>query len=485
MVVQLTKCIPFFIFQANLLDDTTGVMDGDKSLKLNTFSSQQSTHEAHDLQPTHEAHDLQLGSIASSGGSLPLDSQHYYESLQPTPIMVYGVTPGSIIPFDSLISVPLNKGMGEKQPEDDLLQSSVNEAVYTHSAQDVSHPLYVLHQPQKKGTGSDPMVMDQINTSDVVSPNIVLENQDNGNFSKVSNHANMIPGGPEFSLISTSCYDNSVTTVANMASLPMSAIYHSPTETDSEVALTLASLGNPKVDKIENMSKSCSLQSSDHPDISKTEPLMHGVPEHHQFENLNPQVTNVIEEEVEEKKQKPTLVLRSRRNRGTALNQHHDLPISDPKKVNRKRRKKDTKATSFSRVEENNGFIVPNNVIPDKPLNTPSLVTEHNESQKENLLGQLLKASEHCEPATLIPEGVVDDVIPAVGYRIMDMTNLSEMIRMMHKCTGSMGAIVIQEQASLREGAVSQLSVICTGCQVLYMTLVLLCCYENVTHSCM
>lgn len=57
-------------------------------------------------------------------------------------------------------------------------------------------------------------------------------------------------------------------------------------------------------------------------------------------------------------------------------------------------------------------------------------------------------------------------MIPAVGYRIMDMRNLSEMIHMMHRCSGSLGAIVIQEQASLREGAVSQLSVICTGCQV-------------------
>ena len=38
-------------------------------------------------------------------------------------------------------------------------------------------------------------------------------------------------------------------------------------------------------------------------------------------------------------------------------------------------------------------------------------------AEKENLLGQLLKASEHCEPASLIPAGVVNDVIPAVGYR--------------------------------------------------------------------
>lgn len=90
---------------------------------------------------------------------------------------------------------------------------------------------------------------------------------------------------------------------------------------------------------------------------------------------------------------------------------------------------------------------------------------QQQEAQKENLLGQLLKASEQCEPASLIPAGVVDDVIPAVGYRIMDMTNLGEMVRMMHRCPG-LGTIVIQEQASLREGAVSQLSVICTSCQV-------------------
>ncbi|KAF2357173.1 Zinc finger C2H2-type [Trinorchestia longiramus] len=88
-------------------------------------------------------------------------------------------------------------------------------------------------------------------------------------------------------------------------------------------------------------------------------------------------------------------------------------------------------------------------------------------AEKENLLGQLLKASEHCEPASLIPAGVVNDVIPAVGYRILEVSNLSEMIRSMHSCSSSniAGSIVIQEQASLREGAVSQLSVICTACQ--------------------
>ena len=49
------------------------------------------------------------------------------------------------------------------------------------------------------------------------------------------------------------------------------------------------------------------------------------------------------------------------------------------------------------------------------------------------------------------------------------MSNLCEMIRSMHVCSSGSnipGAIAIQEQASLREGAVSQLSVICTSCQV-------------------
>ncbi|XP_018015135.1 uncharacterized protein LOC108672033 [Hyalella azteca] len=94
-------------------------------------------------------------------------------------------------------------------------------------------------------------------------------------------------------------------------------------------------------------------------------------------------------------------------------------------------------------------------------------VTSAGISEKENLLGQLLKASEHCEPASLIPAGVVNDVIPAVGYRILEVSNLSEMMRSMHCCSGSSvpGTIVIQERASLREGAVSQLSVICTACQ--------------------
>ncbi|XP_066977475.1 uncharacterized protein [Macrobrachium rosenbergii] len=438
--------------QANLLDNTTGVMGGDKNLKLDSFSNQQS------------AHDLQLGSIGNGGGSLPIDTQNYYESLHSTPIMVYGVPAGSIVPFDSLVSVPLNKGLGEKQAEDELLQSPVTETVYAHSAQDMSQSLYVLHQPQKKGTGTGTMVMDQINASDVVSPNIVLESRDGNSFSKVSNHSNMVPSGAEFSLISTSCYDNSVTTVANIAGLSMSAVYHSPTETDSEVALTLASLGNPKIDKMNSLGKECNQNHNPEQSDVKACSVISSVADHHQFENLNHQANNMHGKEIEEKKQKPTLVLRSRRSRGTMLNQHHDLPVNDVKKVSKRRRKKETKSTSYLKVEESDSFFMPSAVMPEKSLTEPG-ITEQNESQKENLLGQLLKASEHCEPATLIPEGVVDDVIPAVGYRIMDMTNLSEMIRMMHKCQGSMGAIVIQEQASLREGAVSQLSVICTGCQ--------------------
>lgn len=380
--------------------------------------------------------------------------------------MVYEVPAGNIVPFDSLVSVPLGKSIGEKNNEGvDLLQASVSETVYAHQSQDMSHPLYVLHQPQKKEDSSEGMVIEQINTNDGVSPNIVLENRDANSFNKVEGHSSgMMPIGSEFSLISTSCYDTSVTTVANMAHLSMSAVYQSSTDTDSEVALTLASLGNPKNEKME---RDCvQAQNTEPSDVIRAASIISGVTQHQQFDDIHHQTNNTLEDHMGKKDQKSTLVLRSRRSRGTTPNQQQqqDMVAEECKKVNRRKKRKDSRLVNFPKSEENN-FIIPDSILPVRNMSTPS-ITLQNESQKENLLGQLLKASEHCEPATLIPEGVVDDVIPAVGYRIMDMTNLSEMIKMMHRCTGSMGAIVIQEQASLREGAVSQLSVICTGCQV-------------------
>ncbi|KAK7066839.1 hypothetical protein SK128_002704 [Halocaridina rubra] len=442
--------------QANVHEDSTGIITVNKGMKLNSFLN---------LQAAHDAHDLQLSGIATGSGPIPMDAQHYYESLQPAPIMVYGVSAGSIVSFDSLVSAPLDKEMEEKAPEDDLLQSSVSEAVFAHSTHDMSHPLYVLHSDHKKDGNESGMSMDQINAGDGVSPNIVLENRDDNTFSKVDDHTvGMMPGGSEFSLISTS-YDNSVTTVANMGSLSMSTVYQSSTDTDSEVALTLASLGNPKIEKIEIMEDECiQNQGLVHSDVIRAASIISGVSDHQQFENNECQSNNSLKKDNEDAQNKPTLVLRSRRNRGTAFSQHQDLTMEDPKRANKRKRKREAKATTYTKLDDNSGFLMPENIVSHKSLNTQGVVGQ-NESQKENLLGQLLKASEHCEPATLIPEGVVDDVIPAVGYRIMDMTNLSEMIRMMHKCTGSMGVIVIQEQASLREGAVSQLSVICTGCQ--------------------
>ncbi|KAK8724811.1 hypothetical protein OTU49_010929, partial [Cherax quadricarinatus] len=445
--------------QTNLLEDASEVLNANKTVKLHSFPSQQAAHE------THNPQGLQLGGITNGSGTLPLDTQHYYEPLHPAPIMVYEVPASNIVPFDSLVPVPMSKGMGEKSNEGvDLLQASVSETVYTHPSHDMSHPLYVLHQPQKKEPNSEGMVIEQINGSDGVSPNIVLENRDTNNFTKVGDQSsNMMPIGTEFSLISASCYDSSVTTVANMAQLSMSAVYHTSTDTDSEVALTLASLGNPKIEK---MDRECvQNQGSEHSDVIRAASIISGVTDHQHFDNIDHQNNKGLSEEVSKKESKPTLVLRSRRSRGTTPNQHHQHMLTDDtKKSSRRKKKRVPKLIPFPKTEGSDNFIIPESVLSVRQIPAPS-ITMQNESQKENLLGQLLKASEHCEPATLIPEGVVDDVIPAVGYRIMDMTNLSEMIRMMHRCTGSMGAIVIQEQASLREGAVSQLSVICTGCQ--------------------
>ncbi|KAK3864882.1 hypothetical protein Pcinc_013907 [Petrolisthes cinctipes] len=435
--------------QTGLLEDTTGVLNGDKDLKLGSFPNHETGHEGGEHQ------DLQLGTMNSGNTGLLPDTHQYYHTLHQAPIMVYEVPSGNIVPFDSLVPVPLAKGIEEKTNEGvDLLQDPVNEAVYTQTSQEMPHSLYVLHQPQKKEQSSEGMVIEQISTGDGVTPNIVLGNRDSNTFTKVEDHSSgMMPIGTEFSLISTSCYDSSVTTVANMAQLSMSAVYQTSTETDSEVALTLASLGNPKIEK---MDRNCN-QNQNALEVMRAASITD-----QEFENFE-QTKNTLDENLEKKTHKPTLVLRSRRNKG-ASNSHQEMTLDETKKVSRRKKKREPKVVPFPKAEEGDTFIIPDNVLSVRHIESPS-VTMQNESQKENLLGQLLKASEHCEPATLIPEGVVDDVIPAVGYRIMDMSNLSEMIRMMHRCTGSMGAIVIQEQASLREGAVSQLSVICTGCQ--------------------
>lgn len=445
-----------------MLEDTTGVLNGDKDLKLGSFPNQETGREGGEHQ------DLQLGTMNSGNTGLLPDTHHYYHTLQQAPaIMVYEVPSGNLVPYDSLVPVPLAKGIEEKTNEGvDLLQDPVDEAVYTQTSQEMSHPLYVLHQPQKKEQNSEGMVIEQINAGDGVTPNIVLGNRDSNTFTKVEDHSSgMMPIGTEFSLISTSCYDSSVTTVANMAQLSMSAVYQTSTETDSEVALTLASLGNPKIEK---MDRNCNQnQTAEHTEVMRATSIISGVTDQ-QFENIE-QTNTTLDESFEKKTHKPTLVLRSRRNKGASNSQHQEMSLDETKKASRRKKKKEPKVVPFPKAEEGDTFIIPDNVLSVRHIESPS-VTMQNESQKENLLGQLLKASEHCEPATLIPEGVVDDVIPAVGYRIMDMSNLSEMIRMMHRCTGAMGAIVIQEQASLREGAVSQLSVICTGCQVSHLT---------------
>ncbi|MPC13084.1 Zinc finger and BTB domain-containing protein 47 [Portunus trituberculatus] len=412
--------------------------------------------------------------------------------------MVYEVPAGNIVPFDSLVPVPLAKGLGGVKEGEagvggvDLLQGGVGEGVYAPAPQEVPPPLYVLHQPHKK---------DGVSGLEQPGDSLVLGGREGGDgaFPRVGGEGTtMMPIGAEFSLISSSCYET------NMAQL--STAYHG-SDTDSEVALTLASLGTPKLERAGAITGNSGNGGGGGAGGSS------GLAQ--AFQDLEPQQVSLDKKVVEPPPppQRPTLVLRSRRNRATAAH-HTTLPSSTStttsttsssttastattttSTITRKRRRKDPKvATQTTTTTPNtttaatttggagsleeggngsggNGFLMPDSVLAVRSVPSPapataatSTVLQQQEAQKENLLGQLLKASEQCEPASLIPAGVVDDVIPAVGYRIMDMTNLGEMVRMMHRCPG-LGTIVIQEQASLREGAVSQLSVICTSCQ--------------------
>lgn len=470
--------------QAALLDEASEVLGGAKGLKLSSF---------HGGGGPGGGQEMPLGP-----GALPLETQHYYEGLQPAPIMVYEVPAGNIVPFDSLVPVPLAKGMGgvkEGEGAVDLLQGGVGEGVYAPAPQDVAPPLYVLHQPHKKDGAAG---LDQ------PGDGLVLGGREGGEgaFPRVGGDgAAMMPIGAEFSLISSSCYET------NMAQLSMA--YHGSSDTDSEVALTLASLGTPKLERTTLAAGNGGLGQA--------------------FQELEPQQPPPVAKKADcppppPPPQRPTLVLRSRRSR--AANTHHtsttttatttttaatttcsvtttsatSTTASTTTTSRRRRSKRDNKAAAASMaattsttttttsgggvgLEESGGgsggsFVIPDGILAVRGEPSPvegvgavngstgstTNTLQQQEAQKENLLGQLLKASEQCEPASLIPAGVVDDVIPAVGYRIMDMTNLGEMVRMMHRCPG-LGTIVIQEQASLREGAVSQLSVICTSCQ--------------------
>ena len=476
--------------QAALLEEASEVLRGTKGLKLSSFPG---------AAGPSGGPEMPLGA-----GTLPIEAQHYYEGLQPAPIMVYEVPAGNIVPFDSLVPVPLAKGLGEvKEGEGsvggvDLLQGGVGEGVYATAPQEVHPPLYVLHQPHKK---------DGVAGLEQHGDGLVLGGREGGEgaFPRVGGEGTaMMPIGAEFSLISSSCYDT------NMAQL--STTYHG-SDTDSEVALTLASLGTPKLERATTISGSSSLAQA--------------------FQDLEPQPVVMAKKAADPPPppppQRPTLVLRSRRSR--AANAHNTVMPSTattatttttsttPSTVTtRKRRRKDSKAavlattttsttnTAASTITAGGGgldegggrtnsggssFIMPDSVLAVHSVSSPAPIgangttnaLQQQEAQKENLLGQLLKASEQCEPASLIPAGVVDDVIPAVGYRIMDMTNLGEMVRMMHRCPG-LGTIVIQEQASLREGAVSQLSVICTSCQVGTAVCTVQCYHHCITVLC-
>lgn len=415
-------------------------------------------------QTGHSENEIPLEAISNTDNTLALDHGQYYDSLGNAPIMVYQMPPGSsIVPFESLVTVPVNKSAEDKHNEAvDLLHTSYgSHEVYNHASHPVSQPLYIVPDVIKfKSQENDKMLISQIYSSEDPT-NIFLDPRQTfvrNNKCEINMTESL---NADLNLTGAGNFDSTIpiSSEVEINHFPIPSNYTS-TDTDSEVALTLASLGNLKNDKLhENHIQEERINNS----AFKIPTESDSNKERLNTESNTSQNKNIFENNGEIC---PTLVLRSRKGRAQNVNIEDKKQIEEkPKSSDKKKETAKGKSLSKNRTSQRT-----KNTYAQKSSNSPLETKSNCEPRKENLLGQLLKASKHCEPASLIPEGVVDDVIPAVGYRIMDMSNLGEMIRTMHRCsnTVSKGIIFIQEQASLREGAVSQLSIICTGCQVCF-----------------
>ncbi|KAB7503081.1 Zinc finger and SCAN domain-containing protein 5B [Armadillidium nasatum] len=428
------QSIPNSISDAELLS-RTGNFGSDNHLELTSFDPQSQSCQKQD--------EISLNNVNQNEntGTLTLDTSHYYDNLTSAPVMIYQMPCGNIVPFDSIVSIPVAKsGQPRANDHDSLLQNSFNsQEIFSNSQNNFtnSQSWYIVNEsPRFKGQMNDKMVVSQIYSPEEAA-NIFLDTHsfvEKNDKCKIDIPDTVEPNEHISSELTVNA-DGGFNTNEPIDPLALS-VYNS-TDTDSEVALTLASLGNLKDDNMQpNSSQNLSLDTCFSSQKCSVEEKLNDQDEHHQ---------NSVE------------VGQSEINLMSNCNVDSQKTFKKPK-VNYSSRSESSCKRSRSKVKIKNST--------DQQKKPPE-AKEHQDPCKNNLLGQLLKASKHCEPASLIPEGVVGDVIPAVGYRIMEMSNLCEMIQMMHKCSNKSckGLIVMQEQASLREGAVSQLSIICTGCK--------------------
>ncbi|KAL7638818.1 UNVERIFIED_CONTAM: hypothetical protein RMT77_010352 [Armadillidium vulgare] len=420
--------------EAELLSRTSN-FGSDNHLELTNFDPQSQSCQKQD--------EISLNNVNQNEntGTLTLDTNHYYDNLTSAPVMIYQMPCGNIVPFDSIVSIPVAKsGQPRANDHDSLLQNSFNsQEIFSNSQNNFtnSQSWYIVNEsPRFKGQMNDKMVVSQIYSPEEAA-NIFLDTHsfvEKNDKCKIDIPDTVEPNEHISSELTVNA-DGDFNTSVPIDPLAVS-VYNS-TDTDSEVALTLASLGNLKDDNMQqNNSQNLSLDTCFSSQKCSVEEKLNDQDEHHQ---------NSVE------------VGHSEINLMSNCNVDSQKTFKKPK-VDYSSRSESSCKRSRSKVKIKNST--------DQQKKPPE-AKEHQDPCKNNLLGQLLKASKHCEPASLIPEGVVGDVIPAVGYRIMEMSNLCEMIRMMHKCSNKSckGLIVMQEQASLREGAVSQLSIICTGCK--------------------
>lgn len=235
---------------------------------------------------------------------------------------------------------------------------SINVSDLYRASQDTMQPVYIIPDlKDKEARDLHGMVISQLYSSELVS-------DPNGNALSTSppisiaNMADVTVSAPDYSFIPN--FEHSLSNVSGIGHLSFPSIFHT-SETDSEVALTLASLGNPKHDKLDqhsflNQEVLDNSESVNNIDITTVDTVMLAetcnVVEPAGLvsisSNIGETVTgNNTTSNNEDANSRPTLVLRSRKSRGAnILHQYHNFP--DPEKIGKKKRKKEVKR-KFSR----------------------------------------------------------------------------------------------------------------------------------------